>query len=101
VDGQIGAAACTGLGELVLKNLCTFLCVEFMRQGNSPQQATKMAVQRLFEKIPDIASDSLKQVGIVALNVKGEYGAWSVQENFKYTINKEGINTVLDANHGK
>jgi hypothetical protein len=60
-----------------------------------------MAVQRLFEKIPDIASDSLKQVGIVALNVKGEYGAWSVQENFKYTINKEGINTVLDANHGK
>jgi N4-(beta-N-acetylglucosaminyl)-L-asparaginase len=101
VDGTVGAAACTGFGELVLKNLCTFLCVEFMRQGKSPQEAAKLSVNRLFEKIPGLAGDTSKQVGIVAMNVKGEYGAWAVHDNFKYTINKEGINTVFDSKFGK
>lgn len=101
VDGQVGAAACTGLGELVLKNLCTFLCVEYMRQGKSPQDAAKLAVIRLYEKIPGLKEDPTKQVGIVALNVKGEYGAWAVHDKFKYTINKQGINTVFDSKFGR
>lgn len=101
VDGQVGAAACTGLGELVLKNLCTFLTVEYMRQGKSPQDAAKLAVIRLYEKIPGLKEDPSKQVGIVAMNVKGEYGAWAVHDNFKYTINKQGINTVFDSKFGK
>lgn len=100
VDGQVGAAACTGLGELVLKNLCTFLCVEYMRQGASPQNAAKMAVKRLYEKIPNLAKDESKQVGIVAMNVKGEYGGWAVHDNFKYTVNQSGKNTVLDSKFG-
>lgn len=101
VDGQVGAAACTGLGELVLKNLCTFLTVEYMRLGKSPQDAAKLAVIRLYEKIPGLKEDPSKQVGIVAMNVKGEYGAWAVHDNFKYTINKQGINTVFDSKFGK
>jgi isoaspartyl peptidase/L-asparaginase-like protein (Ntn-hydrolase superfamily) len=101
VDGQVGAAACTGLGELVLKNLCTFLTVEYMRQGKSPQDAAKLAVTRLYEKIPGLKEDTSKQVGIVAMNLKGEYGAWAVHDNFKYTINKQGINTVFDSKFGK
>ena len=58
-------------------------------------------MKRLFEKIPGLESDTSKQVGIVAMNVKGEYGAWAVHDNFKYTINKEGKNTVFNSKFGK
>jgi len=34
VDNQVGAATATGMGELVLTTLGSFLTVEFMRQGN-------------------------------------------------------------------
>ncbi|MFQ5448162.1 MAG: N(4)-(beta-N-acetylglucosaminyl)-L-asparaginase, partial [Saprospiraceae bacterium] len=38
-DNEVGGAAATGMGELVLKTLGSFLIVELMRQGMSPQQA--------------------------------------------------------------
>jgi len=36
VDNEVGAATATGMGELVLTTLGSFLTVEFMRQGMSP-----------------------------------------------------------------
>lgn len=38
-DDEIGAATATGMGELVLKTLGSFLLVELMRNGYSPQEA--------------------------------------------------------------
>ena len=37
-DDEVGGACATGLGEFVMKTLGSFLIVEFMRQGKSPQQ---------------------------------------------------------------
>jgi len=100
VDGQIGAAACTGLGELVLRNLSSFLCVEYMRQGLSPTEAARMAIRRLFDKIPGIAQDTSRQVGLVAMDTQGRVGGWAVHQQFKYTVNHKGANAVREASYG-
>jgi N4-(beta-N-acetylglucosaminyl)-L-asparaginase len=38
VDIEIGAAVATGLGEMVMRNLSSFLVVELMRKGFSPHR---------------------------------------------------------------
>lgn len=83
VDGEAGAATCTGLGETVLRTLASFLAVERMRQGDSPQQACEAAIARVISKTPD---PSRYQVGIVAMSPRGEVGAYAVQAGFDYAV---------------
>ena len=70
IDNEIGGAVATGMGEAVLKSLGTFLVVELMRQGRSPEQACKEAIERIMKK----QNYKEFQVGYVAVNKKGEYG---------------------------
>ncbi len=83
VDGQVGGAVATGQGELVMKTLGSFLVVEFMRNGYSPKEACLKAIQRITKQIPDYQK---YQVGYIALNSKGEYGAFSIYPGFDYAI---------------
>ena len=53
VDNEVGAATSTGVGEEVIRNVGSFLVVELMRQGRSPQEACKEAVARILKKKPD------------------------------------------------
>jgi|SRR5690606_37049424 len=89
VDNEIGAATATGLGEEVLKTVGSFLIVELMRQGRTPQQACEEAVERIMKKQPDRQDF---QVGYIAVNKKGEVGAYSIHEGFSYTIYRNGKN---------
>ncbi|MEL0202702.1 MAG: isoaspartyl peptidase/L-asparaginase, partial [Flavobacteriaceae bacterium] len=52
IDQKIGGAVATGMGEEVIKTVGSFLIVELMRQGKSPQQACEEAVARILEKNP-------------------------------------------------
>ena len=83
VDGEVGAATSTGVGEEVIRNVGSFLVVELMRQGLSPQEACKAAVTRILKRRPE-AKDL--QVGFIALNTKGEAGAWAIQSGFSYAL---------------
>ena len=47
IDNKIGGAVATGLGEEVVKTVGSFLVVELMRQGLSPQEACEKAVKRI------------------------------------------------------
>ncbi len=49
-DDEVGGACATGLGEFVMKTLGSFLIVELMRQGKSPQQACEEAVMRIVKR---------------------------------------------------
>ena len=95
VDNEVGAATATGMGELVLTTLGSFLTVEFMRQGMSPLEACKAAVMRTIEKNKDSYKEM--QVGYVALDKYGRYGAYSIQPGFQYTVTYENHNKVYDA----
>ncbi|MBE7178203.1 MAG: N(4)-(beta-N-acetylglucosaminyl)-L-asparaginase [Mucilaginibacter polytrichastri] len=84
VDNEIGGATSTGVGEEVIRNVGSFLVVELMRQGYSPTDACKEAVKRIVKKKPEIAKNI--QVGFLALNKKGEYGAFCLQKGFSFAV---------------
>ncbi len=94
VDNEVGAATATGMGELVLKTLGSFLVVEFMRNGMSPQQACEAAVLRIVNKLPE---NKRFQVGYIAVNKRGETGGYSLHSGFNYALYQEGKNVLLDA----
>ncbi|MFC5741111.1 N(4)-(beta-N-acetylglucosaminyl)-L-asparaginase [Dyella tabacisoli] len=84
VDGEVGAATSTGVGEEVIRNAGSFLVVELMRQGRSPQEACHEAVMRIVKRRPHAAKDL--QVGFLAMNRHGEVGAWAIQPGFSYAV---------------
>lgn len=89
VDNEVGGATATGLGEEVLKTVGSFLIVELMRQGKSPQQACEEAIRRIVAKNKNI--DNF-QVGYIAVNKKGESGYYSLQDGFWVTKYQHGKN---------
>jgi N4-(beta-N-acetylglucosaminyl)-L-asparaginase len=84
VDNEVGGATSTGVGEEVIRNVGSFLVVELMRQGYHPEDACRMAVERIIKKKPE-ASKHL-QVGFLAINKKGEHGAYAIQKGFVYSV---------------
>ncbi|MBK9335679.1 MAG: N(4)-(beta-N-acetylglucosaminyl)-L-asparaginase [Lewinellaceae bacterium] len=94
-DNEVGAAAATGLGEMVLKTLGSFLLVEEMRRGKHPQKAAEEVVRRLAHKYPKEAREN--QVCYVAVDRKGRHGAFSLQPGFNYALYQAGVNTVHEA----
>ncbi|MBS1947129.1 MAG: N(4)-(beta-N-acetylglucosaminyl)-L-asparaginase [Bacteroidetes bacterium] len=89
VDNEVGAATSTGQGEDVIRICGTHTVVEFMRQGLSPEQACKKAVERVIRAKGSAAKEI--QVAFLALNKKGETGAYAIQKGFSYALrnNKE------------
>jgi len=84
VDGDVGAATSTGVGEEVIRNVGSFLVVELMRQGRSPQDACREAVMRIVKRRPSASKDL--QVGFLAMNRHGEVGAFAIQSGFSYAV---------------
>jgi N4-(beta-N-acetylglucosaminyl)-L-asparaginase len=67
-----------------------------MRQGLSPSDACKMAVNRLISKNPNYKD---VQVGFLALNKKGEHGAYALQKGFNYALADNTGNKLFDADY--
>ncbi|MGC8750899.1 N(4)-(beta-N-acetylglucosaminyl)-L-asparaginase [Hydrotalea sp.] len=84
VDNEVGAAAATGQGEDIIRTSGSHTVVELMRQGWSPEQACKMAVERI-AKIKGAKAKDI-QIGFIALNKQGVYGAYGLQKGFNYAI---------------
>ena len=93
VDNNYGCAAATGLGELVLRQLSSFLVVELMRSGLSPQKACEAAIRRIVEST-DISET---QVGLIAMNKSGEIGGFSIQPGFNYAVTDENNSQNIEA----
>ena len=94
VDNEVGGACATGLGETVLRSLSSFLAVELMRQGKTPQEACEEVIRRLIKKNPNIKE---YQVGVLAVSREGKYGSYSVQKGFNYTLSLDGKTTVVES----
>lgn len=93
VDNNVGAATATGVGEEVMKTVGSFLMVELMRQGMSPQEACEEGVRRIakYHPSPDF------QIGYIAINKQGQTGAYAMQPGFVYALTVDGKTTVHDA----
>ena len=93
VDNEVGAVTCTGQGEEVIRMVGAHLVVELMRQGKTPQEACRLAVERIVKRDPERAKTF--QVAFIALNKAGEIGAYSVQKEFTYTVTSNEIPTKV------
>ena len=97
VDNEIGGASATGLGEEVLKTVGSFLIVELMRQGRTPQEACEEAIGRIVNKPGKNFKDF--QVGYIAVNKQGETGAYCIHEWFSYNIYKDKENKNIKSDY--
>ncbi len=95
VDNEVGAACATGIGEEVMKTVGSFLIVELMRQGASPQEACEEGIRRIMAR-----HDSLEdvQVGYLAMDKRGRVGAYDIQPYFQYALTgSDGETRLVDS----
>ena len=95
VDNEIGAATATGHGEEIIRIAGCHLVVELMRQGRTPEEACREAVERVFKKQQKRASEI--QVGFIALNRAGQYGSYCLQKGFSYAVHNNSENRLIEA----
>ena len=81
IDNKVGGAVATGLGEEVVKTVGSFLVVELMRQGKSPQEACEAAVKRI---VSSNSQENKFQVAYIAMNKNGDVGSYSIEPGFTY-----------------
>ena len=93
VDGEIGAATSTGVGEEVIRCVGSHLVVEYMRQGNSPYDACKKVVERIAKR--DIEKAKTIQIGFLAIDKFGNHGAFALQKGFSYAIRSENQEEII------
>lgn len=94
VDDEVGAATATGLGETIIRICGSFLIVELMRQGRTPQEACEEAVKRLVTKSKNIQDI---QAGFLAINKYGETGAFAVHPGFNFARATSSENILIDS----
>lgn len=68
-DQEVGGAAGTGDGDVLLRFLPSYQAVENMRRGASPTDACRDALHRIVRHHPQFVG------AVVAVNVNGAYGA--------------------------
>lgn len=93
VDNEVGAASATGVGEAVIRAVGSFLVVELMRQGKSPAEACRLAIERVTKK-----SENWRdlQVGFIAIDKRGRFGAYAIRQGFEYAVcDRGGDNRLL------
>jgi N4-(beta-N-acetylglucosaminyl)-L-asparaginase len=96
IDNEIGGAVATGMGEEILKTVGSFLIVELMRQGKSPQQACEEAVRRITSK-----NERYKdfQIAYIAMNKAGNVGSYCIHKGFTYMKYENGANENVPSDY--
>lgn len=80
LDNEVGAAGATGRGEEVIRTCGSFLVIELLRQGKSPQQACEGACQRIIDVNGGIENIKKNRYNdkFVAVNKQGQVGCAAI-----------------------
>ena len=95
VDNEVGACTATGQGEDVIRVAGSHSVVELMRQGLSPEAACKKIIERIV-KIKGVKAKDI-QVGFLAVNKKGQVGAFAIHKGFSYAIRNNEMEKMVSA----
>ena len=99
IDNEVGGACATGMGEAIIRIAGSHTVVELMRQGKTPQEACKLAVERIISKHTDMTG---LQCGFLAMDMYGRVGSYSVYSGFNYAIQKEdGKNEMINSDFNR
>ncbi len=93
-DNDVGAAGSTGRGEANLKNLSSYLIVERMREGDTPEAACLFACRRIAEntKVPRLLNDQGAPnfgVRFYALRKDGKFGGAQMRGGGQMVVGDE------------
>ncbi len=93
VDNEVGACTATGQGEDVIRIAGAHTVIEMMRQGMSPEKACKKAIERVVKIKKEKAKDI--QVAFLALDKKGQAGAFAIHKGFTYAIKTNDVEKLV------
>ena len=92
-DNTVGAAGSTGRGEACIKVCASFLAVELMRQGKSPEQALLEVMQRVVamteSRLLDRNGRPLFDLEFYAVTKNGQYAGASAYEGSQFAVADE------------
>ena len=95
-DNEIGGAVSTGNGEYVMRSVGSFLVVEKMREGFSPQKACEFAINRLYKSLKDFSDIN---VSYLAISKSSEVGAYSLKDGFTYCLTTPTENKAVTSDY--
>ena len=92
VDNEVGAAGSTGRGEANLLSCASVMIVEYMRNGNSPEEACLLACKRIASqtKMKRLLDDKGRpnfNVSFYAINKKGAHGGAAIWSGQRFAVN--------------
>lgn len=84
VDGEVGAAGATGIGENIMRYCGSFAIVELMRTGMDPTTACKSVIERIArtEKKPP----SELHINFLAIDKQGRWGGAGTDAEFQIAV---------------
>ncbi|KAE9555175.1 hypothetical protein FO519_001599 [Halicephalobus sp. NKZ332] len=83
VDNEVGGAAATGDGDIMMRFLPSFLAVEKMKSGTNPTKAAEIAVLRIKQYYPNYFG------AVIAANRNGDHGAaCNGMKTFSYVVGR-------------
>ena len=92
IDNTVGGAVATGMGEEVMKTVGSFLIVELMRNGMSPQEACEAAVKRITDSNKNYPNF---QIAYIALDKMGNTGSFCIHPGFTMMKYQNGTNNNI------
>jgi len=95
-DDNAGAASATGDGDVIMNYCTSFHIVMLMAEGMHPQAACEAALTHMVRSDTSVAS---KPIGVIALNVRSEFGAaaMNTENDFHYWLWRDGKNEATRA----
>ena len=99
VDNDVSACGSTGRGEANLKTCASFLGVEFMREGLSPEEAGLRVLERVVLNTTEpylLDEQGRSNFGLkfYLLNKKGEFADCSMFSSGEYAAHSGGTNRL-------
>ena len=96
VEPEIGAAVLTGIGERVMGVCGSFLAIEQLRMGRTPQQAAHAVMNRMLDAYK-LGKDD--QVGIIILKPDGAWTSLALRKGFSVSVHDANRCEVVASPH--
>ena len=84
LDGEVGAAGATGIGENVMRHCGSFLIVELMRSGMDPTAACRATIERIAKTEKKNPADL--HINFLAIDKKGRWGSAGTDAEYEIAV---------------
>jgi N4-(beta-N-acetylglucosaminyl)-L-asparaginase len=94
VDPAAGACVCTGHGERVSGICGSFLAVEVLRNGGSPEHAINVVIDRM---VGAYSMTEYDQVGLIVLDKTGRFATGCLRPGYQTAVRASGRDEIIDS----